>query len=182
MSRGPARKRRPTNVVHFRRRRPRNRWSSSFNRRSRARSRNVAALAALGLAVGAFGGLSLTHLPKSKTSAVAEIAELPMECSSVDVIDGDTFKCDGERIRMQGIDAPEMPGHCRPGRECTPGDPYASTAHLSGLVGNETVRCKPTDTDSYGRTVARCFAGSTDLSCAQVESGNAVLRYAPIFC
>src|SRR4051812_48974674 len=45
-------------------------------------------------------------------------------------IDGDTLVCDGERIRLNGIDAPELPGHCRPGRRCVVGDPFAAKADL----------------------------------------------------
>ena len=43
------------------------------------------------------------------------------------VNDGDTLRCqDGTRIRLSGIDAPELDGHCQPGRACVPGDPLAS--------------------------------------------------------
>lgn len=44
------------------------------------------------------------------------------------VTDGDTIRCGAERIRLLGIDAPELPGHCRSGRACAPGDPYGSIA------------------------------------------------------
>lgn len=103
-------------------------------------------------------------------------------CEAVSVIDGDTFECGSRTIRMTGIDAPEMPGHCRPGRECTPGDPYASTENLRRLLAAGPVECRETDTDAYGRTVARCTAGGLDLSCKQVEGGFAVRRYATIQC
>ena len=103
-------------------------------------------------------------------------------CASVRVLDGDTFKCDGQSIRMVGIDAPELPGHCRPGRECTPGDPYASSANLEALIAGGEVACRTVDTDAYGRTVARCTAGDVDLSCEQMEGGFAVSRYSAISC
>lgn len=103
-------------------------------------------------------------------------------CQSTDVIDGDTFKCDSVTIRMTGIDAPELPGHCRPGRECTPGDPYASTENLRRLLAAGPVQCRKTDKDTYGRTVARCEAGEADLSCKQIEGGFAVRRYKLIVC
>lgn len=103
-------------------------------------------------------------------------------CASVRVIDGDTFDCDGRRIRLQGIDAPELAGHCRPGRQCAPGDGIASTESLSRLVGWNAVQCRPVDTDAYGRTVARCTAGGKDLSCAQLDAGEAIRRYGVIAC
>lgn len=103
-------------------------------------------------------------------------------CSSIRIIDGDTFDCGSIRIRLQGIDAPEKDGHCRPGRVCTPGDPVASTRSLTALTQSSKVQCTRTDTDHYGRTVARCSASGTDLSCEQIRRGHAVKRYAPIQC
>lgn len=50
------------------------------------------------------------------------------------VNDGDTIRCNGERVRLLGIDAPELPGHCRSGRDCAPGDRYASTAGLGDAL------------------------------------------------
>lgn len=104
------------------------------------------------------------------------------ECTSPRVLDGDTFDCGTTRVRLEGIDAPELPGHCRPGRDCTPGDPYASTENLQRLVSGQTLQCRRTNTDSYGRTVARCEAGDVDVSCAQIAGGYAVRRYGPILC
>jgi len=104
------------------------------------------------------------------------------ECAAPMVLDGDTFDCGTTRVRLQGIDAPELAGHCRPSRKCAPGDPIASTDNLRRLVRWSKVICRKTDIDVYGRTVARCSVGDVDLSCAQVDSGHAILRYAPISC
>ena len=102
-------------------------------------------------------------------------------CSYPRIIDGDTLECGGRRIRLAGIDAPEMPGHCRRGRDCTPGDPYAAQAHLR-MMTQGGVSCRATDTDVYGRTVARCEAAGRDLSCAMIAAGHAVRRYGYILC
>lgn len=85
-------------------------------------------------------------------------------------------------MRLYGIDAPEMPGSCRPGRACTPGDPYAARDRLRGLTKHRTVRCVQTDTDDYGRRIVRCTADGADLSCAMVASGHAVERYGRLDC
>jgi len=103
-------------------------------------------------------------------------------CPAPHVVDGDTFHCGDRIVRLEGIDAPEREGQCQPGRNCAPGDPNASTAHLRRLIGGRTLQCVKSDTDQHGRTVARCSAGDIDLSCAQLKAGQAVARYATILC
>ncbi len=98
--------------------------------------------------------------------------------------DGDAIHCagNGRSMRMYGIDAPEMPGACRPRRRCTPGDPYASRDYLAGLTDGRRVACTQKDTDVYGRRVVRCTADGAELSCAMVAAGMAVERYGRLDC
>ncbi|TNE31616.1 MAG: thermonuclease family protein [Alphaproteobacteria bacterium] len=102
-------------------------------------------------------------------------------CHSPYIIDGDTFDCVGTRIRLMGIDAPEMPDHCRPGRRCTEGDPFAAKKYLESLATG-WVKCRAIEIDHYGRTIARCKVKDVDLSCAMIASGHAVRRYSSISC
>lgn len=93
--------------------------------------------------------------------------------SSCAVIDGDTIKCEGQRIRLLGIDAPELPGHCRKGRVCAQGDPVASTASLKSLLRGR-IEIQPVTKDHYGRMVAVVRAGGVNLSCQQLRAGMAI--------
>jgi endonuclease YncB( thermonuclease family) len=95
--------------------------------------------------------------------------------SGCDVVDGDTLRCGGERIRLVGIDAPEMPGHCRPGRDCAPGDPYAATTALSTMV-RASMPIQRYGEDKYGRTIAALEGTNGDLSCAQLRGGSAIYK------
>ena len=116
-------------------------------------------------------------------SSPAPAAAPGKSCAAVSVIDGDTISCaTGAHIRLASIDAPEMPGHCRTGRECTPGDPFASKRALQSLVAGKAVSCVHQGTDHYRRIIGRCYAGRTDLSCAMVASGHAVRRYGALRC
>lgn len=110
-------------------------------------------------------------------------------CAAALAIDGDTLKCRnvegaGGRVRLAAIDAPELPGHCRQGRHCAPGDPFKARDLLARLVRKGPVRCTVVDAspawpgfqdhDRYGRRVARCEADGVDLSDAMLQSGLAV--------
>lgn len=90
-------------------------------------------------------------------------------------IDGDTLRCGRERIRLLGIDAPELPGHCRRGRRCVEGDPVASKASLAAMLrGKATIERR--GRDRYGRTLARVRVNGVDLSDYQVRVGAAMAR------
>lgn len=92
------------------------------------------------------------------------------------VVDGDTLRCGSERVRLLGIDAPELPGHCQAGRNCAPGDPYASTESLRSALELGPVTIRRVGKDRYGRTLALVSAGSTDLSCWQVSHRQAIYK------
>ena len=96
-------------------------------------------------------------------------------------IDGDTLSCltTGHRrvhVRLNGIDAPELAGHCRKTRICAPGDPLASKANLKGLVDGQDVRWRSLGKDLYHRTIAEPRANGIDLSCAQLTGGFAIYK------
>ena len=89
------------------------------------------------------------------------------------VIDGDTLEMAGARIRLLGIDAPESAQTCRRG-----GALWAcgqdATALIAKLVDGREVSCEAHERDSYGRLVATCRAGVTDVGGAMVREGLAV--------
>ena len=103
-------------------------------------------------------------------------------CASPVAVDGDTLRCAAGPVRLLGIDAPEMPGHCRRGRVCTPGNGFASKAALARLIAGRTVICRGEARDAYGRLLALCSAGGVDLSCAMVAGRFAVERYGRLMC
>lgn len=90
------------------------------------------------------------------------------------VIDGDTLVIDDTRIRLQGIDAPELHQNCTgaDGHEWPCG--FTSRKRLRQIIHGREVSCDPVDTDKYGRTVAVCHAGDTDLNARMVETGWAM--------
>jgi len=105
---------------------------------------------------------------------VAILSILAAALLSCTAVDGDTLRCGTERVRLIGIDAPELPGHCRQGRRCAPGDPWTSKSVLQRLVRGRWVRLDRQGQDRYGRTLAFASVGATDLACAQLEAGQAL--------
>lgn len=99
-----------------------------------------------------------------------------LSCAAPLALDGDTIRCANlERpVRLLGIDAPELPGHCRMGRTCAPGNPYASTRELAAALRGQPVTLRPVGFDRYGRTLAQVYARGLELSCHQLARGRAV--------
>jgi endonuclease YncB( thermonuclease family) len=96
-----------------------------------------------------------------------------LTCTPI-AIDGDTIRCGREHIRLLGIDAPEMPGHCRHRRVCVQGDPYASQASLKQLLTGKPLTINRVGRDKYGRTLASLTASGRNISCDQIAAGRAV--------
>ncbi|PTX52482.1 endonuclease YncB(thermonuclease family) [Gemmobacter caeni] len=83
------------------------------------------------------------------------------------VIDGDTLVADRVRIRLHGIDAPEL---SQAGGE-------AARAYLIRLIGGDPVRIEPLGTDLYERRVARVHGSAGDLGRRMVRDGYARAAY-----
>lgn len=101
---------------------------------------------------------------------------LSMAAAPCHVTDGDTIRCGAERVRLLGIDAPELPGHCRRGRHCAPGDPHASKRSLQAAMRLGPITLRRVGTDRYGRTLATVSAGGVDLSCWQLRHRQAIYK------
>ena len=114
------------------------------------------------------------RLPPGQSSPVDQGTRGAFSCRVQYVTDGDTFRCsNGTRVRLSSIDTPEMPGSCRPGRACAPGDPHAAKAALQRLIDGRTVQCQRVGM-SYNRVAAWCSVNGLDLSCAMIRSGHAI--------
>lgn len=92
----------------------------------------------------------------------------------VTVIDGDTIQVGSERVRISGIDAPEMGQQCadKMGRyDC---GAAARNALRDMIARDPNVTCQPKDRDRYGRLVAVCANHDGDFGARLVRLGRAV--------
>ena len=91
------------------------------------------------------------------------------------VSDGDSLRSGNLRIRLFGIDAPELKQRCADQNGILWGCGVAAQRQLNDLIGtNKGLQCSLRDVDRYGRLVMQCFSGSTDLGAAMVRSGHAL--------
>jgi endonuclease YncB( thermonuclease family) len=89
------------------------------------------------------------------------------------VVDGDTLELQGEKLRLQGIDAPELAQTCEAdGRPVHCGKLAAE--HLDELIGSRPLNCAVEGRDRYGRGLARCQAGGRDIAEEMTRDGWAL--------
>lgn len=92
------------------------------------------------------------------------------------VIDGDTIEIHGERIRFNGIDAPESSQVCRDehGQDYRCGR-VAADALDKFLAASRPTRCTFIERDRYGRFVGDCYrADGASVARWMVRQGHAL--------
>lgn len=89
------------------------------------------------------------------------------------VVDGDSLKIGATSIRIFGIDAPEARQSCQRQGANWPCGAQAQRK-LQSLIYDNALDCVQRDIDAYGRTVAVCSVGATDLGAEMVRAGLAL--------
>jgi endonuclease YncB( thermonuclease family) len=130
-------------------------------------------VALCGLAAGGLLGAALVMWMEAGwpvpaiASRLAETETAPGLCVE-SVHDGDTLRtCDSEKIRIENIDAPELPGSpkCTDRRRqgwCDYALAVRSRAALASFLVSGPVAISRSGTDRYGRTLARLSVNGED--------------------
>lgn len=89
------------------------------------------------------------------------------------VVDGDTIEIAGQRVRLEGIDAPELAQTC----ETATGQSWpcgrSSVAALKRLISSKPISCEQRGQDKYRRVLAVCIADGRNINEAMVRDGFA---------
>jgi micrococcal nuclease len=96
--------------------------------------------------------------------------------AAITITDGDSIRIGAERIRLAGVDAPEL-GPCPRHRICTPGDGHASKRALQRLLDQGEPVIVRVGRDRYGRTLAKVYVRGRNVACELIAGGYAVARY-----
>ena len=95
-----------------------------------------------------------------------------VKSQTIKIVDGDTIHLNGEKIRLTGIDTPELKQTClKEGAKVSCG--VTAKKILIVKIGNDNVECVSEGKDRYKRTLAECFVNNESLSSYLVRSGYA---------
>ena len=88
--------------------------------------------------------------------------------------DGDSFRLGEDRIRLLGLDAPELAQACTAADGRTWPCGHAARGRMAELLAAGPADCRPEDIDQYDRLLATCMIDGRDLGAAMVSEGLAV--------
>lgn len=89
-------------------------------------------------------------------------------------IDGDTLAAGAERLRLEGMDAPEFRQLCKTDRGADWACGEEARVALERLVSGTAVECRAGERDRYERLLVRCRDGERDINAEMVRIGMAV--------
>lgn len=97
------------------------------------------------------------------------------------VIDGDTLATGAQRLRLSGIDAPELRQTCLDERNDMWSCGEAAREALARLIDKKPVECRGEAVDRYGRVLVSCVSDGQTVNGRMVASGLALATGALTF-
>jgi endonuclease YncB( thermonuclease family) len=123
------------------------------------------------VALSALGGVVLSLAMAANASALSWFgSDLS---GTATVVDGDTLDIDGTRVRLEGVDAPEVAQICGGANGGTWACGRVAADALLGLVGKRRVTCRDEGTDKYDRVLGICSVDGLEINAELVRRGYA---------
>ena len=92
------------------------------------------------------------------------------------VIDGDTLVIKDTKIRLAGVDAPELKQNCFKNKKVEPCGKIIKSK-VEQATENKEVICNSLGTDMYGRVLGECFVKDININEWLIREGLAVYYY-----
>ena len=90
------------------------------------------------------------------------------------VVDGDTIRFNDKKIRLHGIDTPEMKQICKNIKDENYNCGVKARLALINLISNHQLKCSIHGTDKYKRLIATCFVKDININKWLVKEGWAL--------
>ena len=120
-------------------------------------------------------GIMAGMIPLSDAAFATISYDLSGPVTVTKVSDGDSLRSGKLRIRIFGIDAPELKQQCQDQNGSAWACGLAARQQLENLLdADKVLHCELRDVDRYGRLVMQCFRGTVDIGAAMVRSGHAL--------
>lgn len=99
------------------------------------------------------------------------------------VLDGDTADIAGKRVRLYGIDAPELSQSCADAKRKSWPCGKVARESLEELTAGKTVICTYEEVDATGRLLGSCKVDGRDINETLVSEGHAwaFVRYSDVY-
>ena len=94
--------------------------------------------------------------------------------SSLKIIDGDTIILNSEKIRLYGIDTPEIKQTCTDNYGHTYLCGVKAKLELEKIIGSKKVSCIKKTKDRYKRSISICYVDENDINSLMVKRGWAL--------
>lgn len=91
------------------------------------------------------------------------------------IVDGDSIVINKNRIRLNGIDAPEAKQKCLDKNDEQYYCGTVSTQFLKDFINNEIVNCFYSKKDIYDRFLATCYVKNIEINEEMLKSGMAII-------
>ena len=94
--------------------------------------------------------------------------------SSLKIIDGDTIILNSEKIRLYGIDTPEIKQTCTDNYGHTYSCGIRAKLELEKIIGSKKISCIKKTKDRYKRSISICYVDENDINSLMVKRGWAL--------
>ncbi|WP_297321951.1 thermonuclease family protein [uncultured Bartonella sp.] len=128
------------------------------------------------IAIAIYLYLSSSNTLETSNEPLSHSDNVSVVSGKMQLSDGDSLYSKGKKIRLIGIDAPELHQSCEKNGRSYPCGELAKK-HLADLIDGHEISCTWAKKDKFDRLLGQCLANGHELNRQMVEDGWAVSYY-----